>query len=99
MPPPGEGDQPAEGVQIEAAVQEHGAGQLMPARPHVRTRSLLRVHGDEAERVVGQVHRDVQSDDDARDGAQPGMGHLWESHGWAGYHGASAGSPDAQALT
>lgn len=72
MPPPGKSRQTAEGVHRKAAVEEDLTNWRMPERHHPWPRSFLRLQGNEAECVVGEMHRDVQSDDDATDGTEPG---------------------------
>ncbi len=42
----------------------------MPERHDPWARRFLRLQGDETERVIGKVHRDVEPDDDAAGGAE-----------------------------
>ncbi len=42
----------------------------MPESHHPWARRFLRLQGDEAKRVIREVHRDVEPDDDAAGGAE-----------------------------
>jgi hypothetical protein len=44
----------------------------MPERHYPGSRSFLCLQRNEAECVVGEMHRDVESDDNATDGTEPG---------------------------
>jgi hypothetical protein len=44
----------------------------VPERHHPGARSFLSLQRNQAECVVGEMHRDVKSDDDASDGPEPG---------------------------
>ena len=70
MPAAGERSEAAEGVHGQTSVEKYLAGRRMPERHHPWARRLLRLQGDEAERVIGKVHRDVEPDDDAAGGAE-----------------------------
>ena len=72
MPPPGKSGQTAERVHRKAAVEKELTKWRMPERHHPRSRSFLRLQGNQAESVVGEMHRDVESDDNATDGTEPG---------------------------
>jgi hypothetical protein len=52
----------------------------MPERHHPRARRLLRLQGDQAERVIRQVHRDIQANDEAAGGAESRES-GWRDHG------------------
>jgi hypothetical protein len=49
----------------------------MPERHHPRSRSLLGLHRNQAESVVGEMHREVESDDNATDRTEPGETSRW----------------------
>ena len=72
MPSPGKSGKTAESMYREASVKKELAKRGMPEGHHPGPRSLLRLQRNQTERVVGEMHRDVQSDDDATDGAEPG---------------------------
>ncbi len=59
MPPPGKSRQTAEGVHGKAAVEKDLTNWRMPERHHPRSRSFLRLQGNQTECVVGEMHRDV----------------------------------------
>ena len=59
MPPPGKSRQPAEGVHRKAAVEKDLTNRRMPERHHPRSRSFLCLQRNQAECVVGEMHRDV----------------------------------------
>jgi hypothetical protein len=44
----------------------------MPERHYPGSRSFLYLQRNQTECVVGEMHRDVESDDDATDGTEPG---------------------------
>jgi hypothetical protein len=44
----------------------------MPERHYPGSRTFLCLQGNQAECVIGEMHRDVESDDDATDGTEPG---------------------------
>ena len=70
MPASGESSETAEGVCGQASVEKYLAGRRMPERHHPWAHRLLCLQGDEAECVIGEVHRDVEPDDDAAGGAE-----------------------------
>ena len=72
MPSPGKSGQTAEGMHRKASVEKELANRGMPQRHHPRARSLLRLERNQTECVVREMHRDVESDDDATDGTEPG---------------------------
>ena len=72
MPSPGKSRQTAEGVHRKASVEKDLTNWRMPERHHPGSRSLLGLQRNQAERVVGEMHRDVKSDDDATDGTESG---------------------------
>lgn len=66
----GESSETAGGVCGQTSVEKYLAGRRMPERHHPWARRFLRLQGDEAERVIRKVHRDVEPDDDAAGGAE-----------------------------
>ena len=72
MPPPGKSGKTTEGVHSEASIEKELTKRGMPKRHHPRSGSLLGLQRNQAECVVGEMHRDVESDDDATDGTEPG---------------------------
>ena len=72
MPAPGKSSQTAKGVHRKAAVKKDLANWRMPERHYPGSRSFLCLQRNQAECVVGEMHRDVESDDDATDGTEPG---------------------------
>ena len=72
MPSPGKSRQTAEGVHRKASVEKDLTNWRMPEGHHPGSRRLLRLQGNQAERVVGEMHRDVKSDDDATGGTESG---------------------------
>ena len=77
MPPPGKSRQAAEGMHREASVEKDLTNWRMPERHHPRSRSLLGLQRNQAESVVGEMHRDVESDDNATDRTEPGETSRW----------------------
>ena len=72
MPPPGKSGKTAERVHREASVEKELPKRRVPERHHPRSRSLLGLQRKQAESVVGEMHRDVESDDNATDHTEPG---------------------------
>jgi hypothetical protein len=72
MPPPGKRGKTAEGVHRQASVEKQLAKRGMPEGHHPGSRSLLGLQRNQTECVVGEMHRDIESDDEATDGAEPG---------------------------
>ncbi len=55
----------------QASIEQNLTKWRVPERHHPRPRSFLRLQGNQAEGVVGEMHRDVESDDDTSDRADP----------------------------
>lgn len=72
MPLPGKSGKTAERVHREASVEKELAKRGMPERHHPGSRSLLGLQRNQAECVVREMHRDVESNDNATDSAEPG---------------------------
>ena len=72
MPPPGKSGKTTERVHREASVEKELTKGGMPERHHPRSRSLLGLQRNQSESVVGEMHRDVESDDNATDRTEPG---------------------------
>jgi len=72
MPAAGKRSQAAKSVHGQAAVEKYLTNWRMPERHHPGSRGFLCVQRNQAECVVGEMHRDVESDDDATDGTEPG---------------------------
>ena len=72
MPAPGKSSQTAKGVHRKPAVEKYLTDRRMPECHDPGSRSFLCLQGNQAECVVGQMHRDVESDDDPTDGTEPG---------------------------
>ena len=70
MPAASESSETAEGVCGQTPVEKYLARRRMPEGHHPWARRFLRLQRDEAERVIGEVHRDVEPDDDAAGGAE-----------------------------
>lgn len=73
--PPRESSEPAPRVHHQAAIKKDLAWRRMPQCHNPWPRCFLRVDRDEPEGVITQVHRDVESDDDAADGAESRESH------------------------
>ena len=72
MPPPGKSGKTAEGVHREASVEKELAERGMPEGHHPGARSLLLLQRNQTERMVREMHRDIESDDEATDDTEPG---------------------------
>jgi len=72
MPPPGESRKTAESVHREASIEKELTKRGMPERHHPGSRTLLGLQRNKTECVVGEMRRDVDSDDDATNGTEPG---------------------------